>query len=85
MEKSLEISCSRERRLLDPYLARPKDVSEPVRKFEEFLSSGLLVDAEFVGKEVKDPVLDTGDVEASDSKVNPPDTQKNIQVGMGAE
>lgn len=84
MEKSLEISWSREGRLLDPYLAFPQGVSEPVRKFGEFFSSGLLVDLESVGIEVKCPVLDTGDVEASDSKVNPPYcTQRNFRVRMG--
>jgi hypothetical protein len=46
VQEDLEVPCSREGRLLDPYLASPNGVREPVVKSLEFCVSGLLVDSE---------------------------------------
>jgi hypothetical protein len=76
VQEDLEVSWSREGRFLDPYFALPNGVSEPVVKGLEFCCSGLLVDSEgIMGIEGEGAAIEAGDIEASNPKVNSPDTQ----------
>jgi len=85
VQEGLEVPCTGQGRILDPYFAFPNGVSEPLVKSLELLVPRLPSELEgVVGEELEVGTVESCDVEAPDSKVDPPDhTQDCTMVLMG--
>jgi len=74
VEIRLEVASACQWGFFDIPAARWGELAQPLSEYGEFHVSGLLVNAErVVGEKAELPVVvDTGNVEASDSKIDPP-------------
>jgi hypothetical protein len=84
MEEGSQVTCASEGWLLDPYLALSDEVGEPVAEEFEFFPAWVLVDRDDEVMEAEFAV-DSGGVEAADSKVYPPHTQVVTSVMGGSK